>query len=249
MIEYKELPNTNIIEAVVDGKVDADEYHALAKKALAFMEQHKKIRVIKIIKSFDGFDLDILKEKLIMDLLKHKHKISHTALVTDEGWIEQLAEFITPMFPYRTRCYKLSDIEAARAWVHEAKDYSAQVTDDSTGNLISIQVTDKLTHEDYEEVLIPALEAAIKEHGKARLIVDFGEHYKGFDLSAMWDDTKFGIKHRADFEKLAIVGGPSWSNWAAKLGEAMMHCEVQSFGNQEYQKALDWLKQPAKTPA
>ena len=246
MIDYKEIPESNIIEFTIDGKVTADEYHDLAERALAFMKKHGQIRVLKAIKSFDGFDLEIFKEKLLGDLLRHKSDITHAALVSDEKWMEQLSSLVMPAFPYRVRYYKLDEIDQARAWLKSAGDQSIEVTSDSKDNFMCFKVTDKLTHNDYQDVLIPTLEAVIKEYGKARMLVDFGNEFHGMEVHAMWDDTKFGLKHRNDFEKIAIVGGPSWAAWAGRLGEAMMDCEVKTFKTDEYANALEWMKQPAK---
>ncbi|MBZ0185264.1 MAG: STAS/SEC14 domain-containing protein, partial [Candidatus Obscuribacterales bacterium] len=114
----------------------------------------------------------------------------------------------------------------------------------SKDNFMCFKVTDKLTHRDYEDVLIPTLEVVIKDYGKARLLVDFGDEFHGMEVAAMWDDTKFGLTHRNDFERIAIVGGPGWSKWAARLGEAMMPCELHVFKSEEYSKALDWVRAP-----
>lgn len=247
MIDCREIPDTNIIEFSIDGKISAEEYHKLAERALAFFQKHKKVRVLKEIITFDGFDFAIFKEKLLPDLLRHQGDITHAALVADEKWIEQISSLITPAFPCRVRQYKLNDLGAAREWLRTAKEDSIEVTSDSKGNCMCFKVTDKLTHHDYEHVLIPTLEAVIKECGKARLLVDFGKEFHGMEVHAMWDDTKFGLTHRHDFERMAIVGGPKWSKWAARLGEAMMPCEVHAFASEDYARALEWVNAPIKS--
>ena len=246
MITYKEFPESKIVEFSVDGKINANDYHSLAEHFLAFVEKHGKVRVLKQIKSFDGFDLEILREKLLGELLRHKDNITHAAVVSDEPWIEQIGRFTAPAFACKTRFFKCADIEEAREWLKTATVHSLEVTADSKDNFMCFKVYDKLTHEDYEKTLIPTLEAAIKEYGKARMLVDFGKEYHGIEVAAMWDDTKFGMKHRKDFEKIAIVGGPSWSAWAAKLGEAMMPCEVKAFDATAYDQALKWVLEPVK---
>jgi SpoIIAA-like len=58
-------------------------------------------------------------------------------------------------------------------------------------------------------VLIPRLELIIREYGKARLLLDMGD-FHGWEAAAMWDDTRFGLTHRNDFEKMGVIGGPGW---------------------------------------
>jgi hypothetical protein len=117
------------------------------------------------------------------------------------------------------------------------------------GNVLSLQANGKLTHADYEQVLIPRLEELIKDHGKARILFVMGEEFHGWELEAMWDDAKFGIKHRIDFEKCAVVGGPEWIEWATKLAGVLLTCECKTFPAQKLQQAQSWIKAPSEALA
>ena len=112
------------------------------------------------------------------------------------------------------------------------------------GNVLCLQANGKLTHADYEEVLIPRLEQLIKSHGKARVLFAMGEEFHGWEPAAMWDDAKFGMKHRTDFEKCAVVGGPKWVEWATKLATVLITGECRTFPAKELQQAQIWLKAP-----
>jgi len=57
MYECREIPDTDTLELMIDGRLSADEYHATAEKILAFMEKHGKIRILKEVRSFTGLDL------------------------------------------------------------------------------------------------------------------------------------------------------------------------------------------------
>lgn len=113
----------------------------------------------------------------------------------------------------------------------------------SQDNLLGLKASDKVTDADYKDILIPRLESIIKEHGKARLLFDFDDEFHGYEAAAMWDDTKFGIKHRNDFEKIAIVGGPKWVEWATRLSSSFVGGSMKSFSQAELQDAWTWLKQ------
>ena len=88
---------------------------------------------------------------------------------------------------------------------------------ESQGNVIGVKFSGRITTREYEETIIPRLEAVLKEHGKARLMYVVDEGFEGAEAGAVWDDTKLGIKHRHDFEKLALVGGAKWMEWLTKL--------------------------------
>ncbi len=110
--------------------------------------------------------------------------------------------------------------------------------------ILQFEATNTLTHVDYERVLMPELEKVIKKYGKARILFAMGEEFHGWEPSAMWDDAKFGIRHRTDFEKCAVVGGPKWVQWATKLGSLLITAECKSFSANELQQAQSWIEAP-----
>lgn len=116
-----------------------------------------------------------------------------------------------------------------------------QILPESEGNTLAIRAIDKLTDADYKEVLIPRLEAIIKEKGKAKFLFDLGEEFHGFEAAALWDDAIFGVNHMSDFEKVAVVGGPRWVYWATKLASLMMSGEVKTFPQGQLHEAWQWL--------
>ncbi|MCD4732281.1 MAG: STAS/SEC14 domain-containing protein [Bacteroidales bacterium] len=63
------------------------------------------------------------------------------------------------------------------------------------GNIIGFKASGKITGKDYETVLIPAIEAKLKESPKVRLLYYLGSDFTGYDMEAMGDDEKTGFKH------------------------------------------------------
>ena len=78
----------------------------------------------------------------------------------------------------------------------------------SHDNVIGVQGRGKVTDQDYLEVLIPKLEEVLKNYGKARFLYYLDKDFAGWEMGAMWEDAKFGLRHKDDFEKIAVVGGP-----------------------------------------
>jgi len=112
----------------------------------------------------------------------------------------------------------------------------------SHANILGIEALEKLTDHDYKMVLIPHLEKILAEHDKARILFNMGEEFHGWELAAAWDDAVFGIKHRHDFEKCAIVGGPKWVEWATKLGALIISGEIKTFPTNQLKEAWDWVQ-------
>ncbi|MFC1833137.1 STAS/SEC14 domain-containing protein [Thermodesulfobacteriota bacterium] len=117
-----------------------------------------------------------------------------------------------------------------------------EVLAESAGNIFGIRASGKVTADDYEQVLIPRLKEVIEAHGKARVLYYMADDMEGFELGAMWDDAKFGLGHRDEFEKIAVVGGPQWVQWGAQVGAHFMKGVLRVFPGDQLQEAWEWVR-------
>lgn len=117
-----------------------------------------------------------------------------------------------------------------------------RVSDESEGNVVILEAEDKLTDQDYKDVLIPRLESVIRERGKARVLFDMGDNFRGFEPKALWDDASFGLAHRKNFDKIAVVTDRRWIGWAVRIGAWMVKGEVRAFLPSERGEAHSWIK-------
>ena len=113
--------------------------------------------------------------------------------------------------------------------------------DTGSAKIVGFTLSGKLHDQDYQ-VFVPAVEAALAEQGKLRLLAQF-EDFHGWDMHAAWDDLKFGVKHYADFERVAMVGDQVWEEWMAKLCRPFTSAELKYFDSTEQSVALDWLRE------
>lgn len=114
---------------------------------------------------------------------------------------------------------------------------------ESEGKTVGIRISGKLTHDDYQ-AMIPQLEQRFKDYGQINMMVEMGDPpFNAMELRAMWDDTVFGLPHRNDFEKFALVGDiPSWVEWGVKIGEWFTNAEIKEFDADKKDDAWQWLK-------
>ena len=116
-----------------------------------------------------------------------------------------------------------------------------QIMPESQGKILGLRATGKLTDQDYQEILIPRPEALIKKNGKVRLLCFKDEEFSGLEAGAIWEDAKFFLHHKNDFEKMAIVGGPKWIELIMKLFAPLMKGEVKTFSAGQLSKAWEWI--------
>jgi len=109
------------------------------------------------------------------------------------------------------------------------------------GNVVGLSASGTITDEDYSGTLIPLVEKAIREDGKVRMLMRFGPDFKGYTTSAMWDDTRFGISHWGDFEKLAVVTDISWLRNSVAMFAPLIPAPVRIYDGSELEDAKSWI--------
>ena len=117
-----------------------------------------------------------------------------------------------------------------------------EVLPDYPDNVLAIAGSDNITADDYKSVIIPALDAKVKAHGKVRMLYYLGPEFTGFDAAAMWEDTTTGFKHFTDFEKIAFVSDVDWLNHVVSAFGFMIPCPVKVFSASRLAEASDWIK-------
>lgn len=116
-----------------------------------------------------------------------------------------------------------------------------EILPESQDNVLAVKGSGRLTRRDYQEFLIPSLEAILKDYGKARFLFYMDSGFKGWDVSAAWDYAKLGFKHRDKFEKVAGVCGPKWVHWGMKLTSYLVNGEVKTFECDQHPGAAEWI--------
>ncbi|HET9117508.1 MAG TPA: STAS/SEC14 domain-containing protein [Pseudonocardiaceae bacterium] len=99
-----------------------------------------------------------------------------------------------------------------------------------------------LTKDDYQDVLVPQLETALEAVDRIRVLVLMDETFRGWDARAAWINTCLDLRHRRDFEKVAIVGAPTWEEWCVKLANVLIAGELKTFKREQLSKAWTWLR-------
>ena len=72
-------------------------------------------------------------------------------------------------------------------------------------HVVAASASGQVTGEDYETILVPAIEKALQKHEKIRLLYQLGPEFRKFTTTALWDDAKVGFHHLTDFDRVAVV--------------------------------------------
>ena len=108
-------------------------------------------------------------------------------------------------------------------------------------NVVGVHIGERVTGEDYERVIIPAIEAVIAEFGKARILYVVDKGLRSFEAAAMWQDTKVGLKHLFQFERIAVVTDVAGARGAIKAMGFLIPCPVHVYTEAELADAKAWI--------
>jgi hypothetical protein len=108
-------------------------------------------------------------------------------------------------------------------------------------NVLGVSAEGKVTGKDYENILIPALEEKLKANKKINMLYHLGSNFSDFDLNAMLDDAKIGMKHLSAWDKIALVSDHNMINTFAKFFGYMLSCELRIYKNAEIEDAKKWV--------
>ena len=111
---------------------------------------------------------------------------------------------------------------------------------DSSERCLGFKLSGKLHDEDYKH-FVPAVEAAVKLHGKVRILAQFHD-FHGWDLKALWDDIKFATEFCSKVERIAMVGENRWEEWMARVCKPFTLAHVKYFDHHEMDAAWSWLR-------
>lgn len=113
--------------------------------------------------------------------------------------------------------------------------------EDLPDNVIGMIADKMVTGEDYETIVIPAVDKALENHGKVRAIYVTAPGFEGYGPAAMWDDTKIGFAHLTAWEKIAVVTDVEWLRMMITAFGFMMMGHLKLFKADELDAAKAWI--------
>lgn len=114
-----------------------------------------------------------------------------------------------------------------------------QLSEASDGKILLVQASGKLTKADYAP-LEAAMARLVARHGRLRLLLDMSG-FHGWDAGAAWADLKFGVKHHADIERIAMAGETKWQQAMANLFRPFSQAQIRYFDHTAVAAARAWL--------
>jgi hypothetical protein len=115
-----------------------------------------------------------------------------------------------------------------------------RILGDMPEGVLGLEAIDDVEKEDYENVIVPAVEQAIAQHGKVRLVYLLGPKFDEYEGEAVWEDLKLGVRNPRSFERMAIVSDARWAGPAVKMFSILWPGQARAFPLAELETAKRW---------
>jgi hypothetical protein len=116
MLSYNEMDNLAAVEIVIADRVSTAEFDQIAKKLESFIARHGRVRVLEIIKDFEGMDVHAFWHDLKFSL-RHLGDFSRCAIVTDAKWLALWSAIVAPFLDCEVCYFRPDEVEKARDWL------------------------------------------------------------------------------------------------------------------------------------
>ena len=101
-------------------------------------------------------------------------------------------------------------------------------------NVVGITTRGRVTREDWDDVLLPAMDEALRRHEKVRLYYEIASRYPG----AGWDVLDLATDK---LERIAVVSDAAWVKWVANALCFLITSKVRVFSKEEEEESRTWI--------
>ncbi len=108
-------------------------------------------------------------------------------------------------------------------------------------NVLAVACEGHVTRKDYEDVLIPAMTAALQRHPKLRVYYEVTPQFSGIDAGAVWEDFRIGMEHLSRWERMAVITDVEWIRLAINAFRFLLPGELRVFPVGEIDEARRWI--------
>jgi hypothetical protein len=113
-----------------------------------------------------------------------------------------------------------------------------ELIDGLPGNIVGIAVSGRLTMQDCQDILVPAMEKSLKRHERIRLYYELNSRFPG----AAWDELDLGLEHASRCERVAIVTDVGWVRLTVKALRFLIPSEIRVFSTDQADEGRAWIR-------
>jgi hypothetical protein len=115
-----------------------------------------------------------------------------------------------------------------------------QLIEGAPEGVLAFEAVGEVDAQDYDDVLKPAVEAALEGGEDLRFVFEIGPDFDRYTAGAGWEDMAMGFAHLTRWKRCAVVTDRDWVAHGAKAFGWMMGGRLRVFDIDELRAALHW---------
>ena len=112
---------------------------------------------------------------------------------------------------------------------------------DLPDHVIGIDVSGKVTADDYRDQLNPLIEEKLRSHKRLDMLCRFDDDWQGVEPGAMWQDLRVGMGSIGHWGRVAMVTDSIWLKNSVNFFGFLWPGHLRHFSLDEYQQSHDWV--------
>ncbi|GAA4783257.1 hypothetical protein GCM10023200_15870 [Actinomycetospora chlora] len=106
----------------------------------------------------------------------------------------------------------------------------------------AVRAVGTLSKQDYDAVVRPMLDAAVREGRGLRFLCVVDEEFRGLTPEAAWADVRLGLAALRNIDGCAVVSDLEWVRASTRLSAFFLPGHVRVFDADQRDEALRWLE-------
>jgi SpoIIAA-like len=108
-------------------------------------------------------------------------------------------------------------------------------------DVVAVRAEGQVTMQDYDKVLIPAVEKALTRSTKLKFYYEIGSDFTGMNLGAVFEDMRVGLGHLGRWARIAVVTDIDWIKRAVHLFKFLLPTQTKLFSLAQAADAKAWI--------
>ncbi len=115
---------------------------------------------------------------------------------------------------------------------------------DVPAHVVGVRAVGKVNENEYESILLPALEKGLKQYGKLNYIMVLETSVGNFSPGAWLEDVKAGLKYYTKWNKVAIVTDQKFFEKITNFVSVLIPGQARGFPVADIELAKAWVGAP-----
>ena len=115
------------------------------------------------------------------------------------------------------------------------------ILEDAPDNVAAFRATGEVTKDDYDNIVIPSIDALVKKQDKINFLLVVDAKMKNFTAGALLKDLAVGLRHFTKWHKMAIVSEESGVIRFTDFFSYIAPGEAKGFTHAELEEAKHWV--------